>query len=192
MLRWGKVNIEPGFLAFLLVAFLVGTESVLWAVIAAASFHEMGHLFALCLTGTHVKQISFTEFGVKIRADTQYLSYGRELLCVLAGPLSNIILAFVLARTMQAYLLAGSNLMQGVFNLLPISGLDGIRVLHLLISWGTNPWIADRICRVVGLLSGGMLAAMTAYLFFRHQTGLFLCLAAIGMFWNALRNPGGK
>ncbi|MBR2894070.1 MAG: hypothetical protein IKC03_00240 [Oscillospiraceae bacterium] len=170
----------------------MGKGDVLWAVVCAVICHEIGHLIALSLVGIHVKQISFTAVGVKIQADTRYLSYGREIFCVLAGPLSNILLAVVLARTMHAYLLAGTNLMQGVFNLLPVSGLDGIRILHLLVSWGIDPITADQVCRIVGGFCGGVLTVVTAYLFFQHRTGLFLSLSALGMFWNALRNPDGK
>ena len=45
------------------------------------------------------------------------------------------------------YVLAGANLLLGVFNLLPVPSLDGGRALFLLVSWGADPGTADQLCR---------------------------------------------
>ena len=139
MWSWGKFSITWGSAALLVLALIAGAGEVLPLVILSALCHELGHLTALRLVGAKVEQIRLTAFGAEIRADTRYLSYGREIFCTLAGPAINLILAVVLARAAGDYLLAGANLFLGVFNLLPLPSLDGGRALYLAVSWFTDP-----------------------------------------------------
>ena len=46
----------------------------------------------------------------------------------------NLLLALVFARVTGDYVLAGANVLLGVFNLLPVPSLDPGRALHLLAS----------------------------------------------------------
>lgn len=192
MLRLGKITVTPGFWLMLVGTLLVGAGEVLPLIILAALLHELGHLTALRLVGTDVEGIYFTSFGAEIRADTRYLPYGRDIFCTLAGPAVNILAAVVLARTAGDYLLAGANLLQGAFNLLPLTGLDGARALHLLLSWGMGPVRADGISRVVELCSAAVITLLALYLVVRHHTGGFLFLAMIGVFVGIWRENRGK
>lgn len=182
MWSWGKFSITWGSAALLVLALIAGAGEVLPLVILSALCHELGHLTALRLVGAKVEQIRLTAFGAEIRADTRYLSYGREIFCTLAGPAVNLILAVVLARAAGDYLLAGANLFLGVFNLLPLPSLDGGRALYLAVSWFTDPLLADRVSRCVGLICGGALAAGALILVVLHGTGAFLLLGALGAF----------
>lgn len=182
MWSWGKFSITWGSAALLVLALIAGVGEVLPLVILSALCHELGHLTALRLVGAKVEQIRLTAFGAEIRADTRYLSYGREIFCTLAGPAVNLILAVVLARAAGDYLLAGANLFLGMFNLLPLPSLDGGRALYLAVSWFTDPLLADRVSRCVGLICGGALAAGALILVVLHGTGAFLLLGALGAF----------
>ena len=182
MWSWGKISVTWGSAALLVLALIAGAGEVLPLVILSALCHELGHLTALRLVGAKVEQIRLTAFGAEIRADTRYLSYGREIFCTLAGPAVNLILAVVLARAAGDYLLAGANLFLGVFNLLPLPSLDGGRALYLAVSWFTDPLLADRVSRCVGLICGGALAAGALILVVLHGTGAFLLLGALGAF----------
>ncbi len=167
---------------------MCGAGEVLPLVALAALLHELGHLFALRLFGVNVEGIYFTSFGMEIRADTRFLPYGKDLICTLAGPIVNVSAAFVLSRMAGDYLLAGANLLQGCFNLLPLTGLDGARALHLLVSWLADPVCADRICRIVEVLCALLIALFSLYLVVRCHTGGFLLLAVFGVFVNIWRD----
>ena len=182
MWSWGKISITWGSAALLVLALIAGAGEVLPLVILSALCHELGHLTALRLVGAKVEQIRLTAFGAEIRADTRYLPYGREIFCTLAGPALNPHPAVVLARAAGDYLLAGANLFLGVFNLLPLPSLDGGRALYLAVSWFTDPLLADRVSRCVGLICGGALAAGALILVVLHGTGAFLLLGALGAF----------
>ena len=180
MWKCGKVEINPGFPALILAAIWIGAGEVLPLVMLAAISHELGHLAALHLFGVRVERLRLTIFGAELRADTRYMTYGREILCTLAGPGINLLLAALLARVSGDYLLAGANLMQGVFNLLPMPGLDGGRILFLFISWLAEPVTADRVCARVGIVSALLLVGVVLVVMFRHGTGLFLIFPAMG------------
>ncbi len=174
------------------LAVLAGAGSILPLVGLSALCHELGHLAGLRLTGAPVKVFRLTAFGAEILADTRWMPYGREILCTLAGPLVNILLALILSRITGDYMLAGANLLLGCFNLLPIPSLDGGRVLHLLASWCADPMLADRICARVGLCSSLLLTTAALLLTLWHGAGLFLLLGALGTLLPQLPHSSKK
>ena len=189
MWRLGKLELGWGFAALIALALLGGAGPALPAVLLAALCHELGHLAALRLAGARVERLRLTAFGAEIRADTRRLSYPHEIACTLAGPAVNLVLALVLARTAGWYVLAGSSLLLGCFNLLPVPALDGGRALHLLVSWLWEPITADRVCRRVGLLCAALLTAAALALTVRYHAGLFLLMGAAGTLFPQLSLP---
>lgn len=180
MWTWGKLELGWGFAALIVLALLGGAGPALPAVLLAALCHELGHLLALRLAGAKVERVRLNAFGAEIRADTHRLSYPREIACTLAGPAVNLALALFLARTAGWYVPAGSSLLLGCFNLLPVPALDGGRALHLLVSWLWEPITADRVCRRVGLGCALLLTALALVLTVRYHAGLFLLMGAAG------------
>ena len=189
MWTWGKLSVTWGFGAMLLAAGLAGAGSVLPLVALSALCHELGHLAALRLAGAEAERFRLTAFGVEIRADTRRLSYGAEILCTLAGPAVNLVLALLLARVTGDYILAGANLLLGCFNLLPVPSLDGGRALYLLVSWCADPMLADRVCRRAGIGCSVLLTGTALALTLRHGAGLFLLLGAAGTLFSQMPSP---
>lgn len=162
------------------LSLLAGAGTVLPVALASALCHELGHLAALRAAGAKVLRFRLNAFGAEIQADTRYLSYPREILCTLAGPAVNMLLALVFARMLGNYVAAGANLLLGSFNLLPVPALDGGRALHLLVSCLRDPMAADRVCRWVGLSCAVMLTAAVLAVTVKYRAGLFLLLGAAG------------
>ena len=192
MLKFGNVVITRGFWLTLVISLMMGAAEVLPLIAVAVLLHEMGHLLALRVFGISVEVIYFTAFGVEMRADTRFIPYWQELVCTLAGPGMNILAALFLSRLAEDYLLAGTNILQGVFNLLPLTGLDGSRALYLMISWLIDPVCADRVCCFVELVCALLLVACSLYLTVCCGTGGFLLLAVIGIFINIWREIFAK
>lgn len=189
MWRLGKLELGWGFAALIALALLGGAGPALPAVLLAALCHELGHLLALRLAGAKVERLRLNAFGAEIRADTRRLSYPREIACTLAGPVVNLALALFLARTAGWYVPAGSSLLLGCFNLLPVPALDGGRALHLLVSWLWEPITADRVCRRVGLRCAALLTLAALVLTVRYHAGLFLLMGAAGTLVPQLSFP---
>lgn len=186
MWKLGKLELGWGFAALIALALLGGAGPALPAVLLAALCHELGHLLALRLAGAKVERLRLNAFGAEICADTRRLSYPREIACTLAGPAVNLALALFLARTAGWYVPAGSSLLLGCFNLLPVPALDGGRVLHLLVSWLWEPITADRVCRRVGLCCAALLTLAALVLTVRYHAGLFLLIGAAGTLFPQL------
>lgn len=180
MWRSCSFQVTAGFFLTLLISLTGSAGGVLPAVLLAAVCHEVGHLGALWLAGARVERFRLTAFGAEIWADTRYLAYGRDLVCVLAGPAVNLLLGLVLARG-GAYTAAGAQVVLGLFNLIPAAGLDGGRALHLLVSWLTQPVTADSVCAAVGLAAALAFTAGALVLTASGGGGLFLLLGAVGV-----------
>lgn len=93
----------------------------------AALIHELGHLLLLWAYGVPVWKIRIGAGGAQIH--TTPLSPHQELVCALAGPLFGLILCLYWQWMPRTALCA---VIQSLFNLLPIPGLDGHRALHAL------------------------------------------------------------
>ena len=182
MWRSTEFRLSPGFLVTLGVSVLAGAGSVLPAVLGAAVCHEAGHLLALWAYHVPVESVTIGPVGAVIRASGQdRLSYGRDLLATLAGVGVNFILAFLFARVTEEYLFAGANAVLGVYNLLPIQGLDGGRALYLAAAWIAGPFAAQRVSHLVNLVALALLLALVAGLMWETGGGVLLLLAVLGM-----------
>lgn len=180
-----RIWVSPWAAGLLAVFIAFSSPVVLASLLLAALCHELGHYLALRCFGACVEAVSITVFGAEIRvADRPALSYGRELLTVAAGPAVNLLLATVLAgcgsRWDELYLFAGAQMVLGVFNLLPVRPLDGGTMLWLVLAWCTDPFVADRSMRWVGVATTGIM--MLFSLWFWVETGSpFLLLGAAGL-----------
>ena len=109
------MRISPTAVLLLAVFALAAPPVCLAAVLLAAICHEAGHYVALRLCGGRLAGVSVSAFGAQMRIRDRYrLSYGREALCVLAGPLVNGTLSWLLglagAWREELYIFAGAQL----------------------------------------------------------------------------------
>lgn len=101
----------------------------------AILLHEAAHILFLSLFGGRLRALRLTLKGAQIVTEQGSMGYGGELMAVMAGPGINLLLAVLSARAGERfYLFAGIDLMLGIFNLLPLPGLDGGRMLGLLLA----------------------------------------------------------
>lgn len=103
-------------------------------VIIAVALHEAGHLFTMWLTGSAPKEIRLIPASVQIISSMQR-SREKEILVALSGPAVNLILFlsfyfnYVAFDNEQSLYYSLINLIIGLFNLLPVTGLDGGTIL---------------------------------------------------------------
>jgi Zn-dependent protease len=94
----------------------------------AVILHELAHVVAASALRVRLYQIGITWRGPFIRRDPGTVL--QNLAITLAGPGTNLLLAFLLHRTNPVFSL--SNLVLGITNLLPFPSSDGSRALCLL------------------------------------------------------------
>lgn len=144
----------------------------------AGTVHELGHLLALILWGGDIRMLEVHPFGARIQADIpQRLP---AMLCALAGPSAGLLL---LPLAQQFPTLSLCALAQSLYNLLPLPGLDGGTVVHILTQ--NRPKLANSIFLLTRILLTGALVAL-ACLDGSYRQAFFV------LFWGLVRLFLGK
>ena len=187
-----KILVSPTVPLLLALFVLLSSPLLLGALLLAALTHELGHCAMLRWLRARVTAVRITALGAEMRIEGR-LSYGGEVLAAAAGPAVNLLLAPLLAyggRLWEMlYLFAGTQLILGLFNLLPILPLDGGSMLWNLLAWITEPYTADRVMTVVGFGTAAVLTLAAVWAAWQGG-GFFFLLAALGLLWQPLGQIG--
>lgn len=157
-MRLGRVEVSGGFLLLLAWLNYTDTQGLIPMAILSCALHEAGHWLAIQAVGGEATGLRLGIAGAEMVLG-QPLSYGREILCALAGPGVSLALAWLGSLWPGGALFAGINLVLAAFNLLPVSGLDGGRALHCALCALAGPEAAERLA---GLLDGFLVGALVA------------------------------
>lgn len=174
------MEVTGGF--FLLMAWINywDTQHLLPMVLCAATLHELGHCAAVYMVRGRIVRLRLSAVGAQLNLEGT-LSYAREMICVLAGPIFNVGAAlFAACAGWETF--AGINLVLGVFNLLPISALDGGRFVGCAAALLLGPETGSCICKTVDFMFMVSVSAVGAMLFFINGS-LTLLLVAVWL-WN--------
>lgn len=167
---------------------------LLWIILGAAAIHELGHFLTLRCLGAASVRLRLGVLGAVMDTDRRRLSYGGELLCVLAGPGANLLCALLLSAAGRGRweAEAGANLVLCMFNLLPLRPLDGGRALHLTVSWLAGPAVGECAARWVGAATGILMGTATVWVMGRTGGSLWLLPTAVAAYFLAVREVFGK
>lgn len=177
-----KLRIDPW--CFYLWALLVLVLPLSWllAAVAAAGVHELCHWAAVRMLGGRVDALRLGALGASMEAELP--GAGKQALAILAGPGGSLAL---LAFAKQCPRLAVWGLVQGLFNLLPLRGLDGGRALQLGLECWCPRWAGAIL---TGIELGVFCAA--ACLGLRVWGGGGLLAAVLMLLWQMGRNTSCK
>jgi Zn-dependent protease len=96
--------------------------------IPAMFFHECGHIAMALFCGVKIKKVGLSWMGLYTVREPG--PRWVNLWVSFAGPAANLALAFALRNTLPGF--AWINLVDALFNLLPMPNSDGSRILGLL------------------------------------------------------------
>ena len=152
--------------------------------IISAVVHELGHCTAIYLTTGIGGRVKGHSSGLRIRRN-EALSYRKEIIILLAGPLVNLGLFAILIPFGRAHGYIGTfaiiNLATGVSNLLPFEGYDGYgAICEALRSLG-RPELVKRLESFSFVLSTGI-TFISLYLIERFGEGYWI----FGLFFFAV------
>ena len=135
---------------------LCGARSAL-PFLAAAGLHEAGHLGALWLLGIPVEAVELGLGGAVIRAELR--GRGREALALMAGPWVNLLCAGLFFRLLPDF--ARYSFVLFLYNLLPVSALDGGRICSLALPRLFGP-AGEVLCQLLhwGTVVGAVLLGL--------------------------------
>lgn len=163
-----------GFLAVWAMILLQSAFSDTAAMaMGACLLHELGHIGAMKLAGVRIRGLTFYSGGIGLKSEPlSLLKTGTEIFILAAGPLVNLLLAAI-STAMGMGIFAGVNLSLMLFNLLPLSMLDGGRIMAAVL---------ERICplrditsaqRIIDILFGG---GLTVFFIMSGNAGFTLPL----------------
>lgn len=159
-----RVNLQI-FLFIIIFALTHQIEIYGW-IMLFAFIHELGHMFAGIILKLKPKSLSFMPFGISITFETyeyEKLIEIKKILIGIAGPLTNLIVciitAFLHIEDKTKELIIYSNILIGLFNLIPLYPLDGGRILKGIIRLKYKKIQSDRI---VNKISNILIIVLTA------------------------------
>ena len=164
-----KLRISGGFVLAMALFWFFDVEGSLFSALVCALVHELGHLSVLLLLGGKVRHINAAILGLCI-SYTGIYSKVKECLVVISGPLANIAFA-ILCFYSGCKTTAAISLVQCVFNLLPISEMDGGRLLSMIV-----PNL--RLCRLVDGAAIALICTVAAFALYHGQISGICLLAA--------------
>lgn len=136
------INVKIGFTFFAVLTILLcfNINPVVLVSVISAVLHEAGHLLCLLVSGDKPQKIEFGLFGLSVvRSNDIKLNYKTEIISAFFGPLVNIIiagiclLAYSFLKTELLLTVISVNLFLSFFNLMPVFGLDGGRILEFFL-----------------------------------------------------------
>lgn len=145
------------------------------AFFSAVLLHESAHLLLMKRFGVPVREVRVSPFGIVMKGDFSRCPYGAEALIHGAGGCMNLLCALILALCGRPDA-ANIHILLGLYNLMPLRGFDGGRMLLSLLL--LLPCGERYACRVSGIVTQ-------------------LCFAALyilsgGVFWMGMHAGNGS
>ncbi len=125
------IRVGFSFLLFNALLFLFCDGGMIASFYSVCLLHELGHIAALRLTGGELRRVELSFFGMRMVA-APAADIRRGALVLLSGPAANLALYAVLTVFGVCGMTARLSLAAGLFNLLPLSALDGGALLDML------------------------------------------------------------
>ncbi|MCM1530402.1 MAG: hypothetical protein NC093_10470 [Alistipes sp.] len=129
--KYPRIRLGFTFLLFNALLFLFKSSGIILGFYAACVIHELGHIAAIQLTGGCVREIALSLLGIKISADPA-ATKAKGLFVLLSGPAANLISGWICLKLGIFGFFARFSIAEGLFNLLPLSCLDGGAAIELL------------------------------------------------------------
>lgn len=167
------------FIAVLTLMLVVFRNESILLCFVFCILHELGHLTAMFFLGERVRDITLGYFGMRIDCGGRIMSRLHETLIAAAGPAVNLILAFV-CRIMNFDEAFGMNIGLAAFNLLPVSMLDGGRIL--------SSFAGDRIVKNVGIAVGIFLCALGTAAAVYTKNNFLILIVSLYVLIGAIKN----
>ena len=160
---------------------------------AAALIHETGHILAARLFGVPSAGGKNIFFGLSLKYDFSSVSFFKEAAVSFAGPLFNVasfVITFLVSKSPGTYAVffMFSNLSLALFNLLPVSPLDGSEILKALLMNVAPPNTAERIAAWTSAVFSLAFFAFCAYVQLKIGANLSLLFISVYLLYNAFNS----
>jgi len=162
---------------WVLVIFGFDLPYVAVLTIAAALIHELAHLTAIFAFKKDFREPPKGDVS-GFRISVSDLSYKEEMVCALAGPLSNLLFGgalLLLSHSEYCEAFAAVNIMTALSNLLPMRGYDGYKFLLAMASaYSKKPWRAEEVLNSLSFALAAVTCFISLYLILKIGEGYWI------------------
>lgn len=186
-----KIYISFFFCAVFTIMLATDRTGFILPTFFAIIMHETGHLFAMWILDCEPKQIKLIPASVQIVSGFTK-RYKNDILVAVFGPAVNFVLFFAFYFNYRAFenkitLYYGLlNLIVGVFNSLPVSGLDGGTVLYSLLAKKYDISRTNLILKTVSFIISAVIIIIAVVLTLKGSTNISVYIIGIYLFIVAL------
>lgn len=172
------------FMAAITVMLATDKTGYMLPALFAIFLHEAAHLFMMWLLECAPKRIKLIPASVQISTSLSK-RYKNDVLIALSGPCANIVVFATLYFNYLAYkneatlYFALLNLVIGVFNLLPVKGLDGGTVLYSILCKYTDVNKACLIMRLITIILAISVISVAVLLTVKDKLNISLYIMGI-------------
>lgn len=179
-----RFSVSVGFLGLLCLMLYIDKTGLMLPTLLSTLVHEFGHLLSLLMLNLKPKGVVFKVGAISIIGSFALNTRG-ELFLNLAGPILNLLLFFIF---FGCYLILGTaftrdfaliNLVLGVFNLLPVTGLDGGSIVNILILKTLKPFTANTVCIIISSITILLIFILGVNIFYTTKTNPSLILLSL-------------
>ena len=179
-----QIYISFLFCAVLCFMLVIDRTGLVIPTLFAAFIHESGHLLAMWAADCQPKAVRLIPTSVQIIRGFSPKKHG-EAAIAFCGPMANLVLFvalyanFFISQNEQALNFAILNLVLAIFNLLPVSGLDGGTLLAIFLSKFTDIYKAESIVRIITVAFAFVAFLLGVYLWVSNSVNISVFIVAI-------------
>lgn len=163
-----RITVHPSLILWLSILIYLQPRlslGFLWAAV----IHELGHFIALFLLKKPPTHLTLHGMGASMEIPS--LGYRQAVLAYAAGPAASLLLGLY-GRLFPVTSII--SLCLGLFNLLPICGLDGSGILENLLCLRLSQKAAQRTVRIVSTVFCMLVLPLGIFIGKRYHLGLWL------------------
>lgn len=180
-----RIRINLKIFLFVLIFILTKQIRIYGILMLFAFIHELGHMIVGILLGFKPEKLEIMPYGVSVGFNVKCEDYNKKikkgnmlaikkLIIALAGPLTNFIITIIFLMVninffrIERELVIYSNILIGIFNLIPIYPLDGGRaiknILHITVGLQNSYEYTNQISKITVCLLTGVCSIAILYI----------------------------
>lgn len=190
-----KTKLEINYVIFviLIISILMGQLSTFLICFTFVLLHEYTHYIVAVLYGYKIDKMELNLWGGVLNMEDYVLKPSHEIVILISGPLFNLFNALAFNILYQYFNnplikeIVYVNTVLGVFNLIPISPLDGGKIIRLYLSYFMGYGKAIKISLFFSKISSIMLFFIGIYLLQYDILYITMCFVAFNIFISSQR-----
>lgn len=179
-----EIYISFLFCAVLCFMLAIDRTGLVIPTLFAVFIHETGHMLAMWAADCQPKAIRLIPTSVQIIRGFSPKKHG-ETAITICGPTANLVVCgvllvnFLIFKNEQSLNFAVLNLVIAVFNLFPVSGLDGGTLLVIALSNFVNIYKAEQITQIITLIFAFLCFLLGVYLWVNGVANISVFIVAV-------------